>query len=109
LLCVVRSAAKSADVPGFDQIAVVDIESGAAERFSYGDGWLVEEHLLISAPGEVAPRWVAGTALDTRGENTVLSIFDATHISDGPIAQARLPYSLPLGLHGTFRSEFPGG
>jgi len=46
-----------------------------------------------------------GTALDTRADNTVLSIFDAAHVSDGPIAQARLPYSLPLGLHGTFRSD----
>lgn len=78
-------------------------------RFSYGDGWLVEEHLFIDTPGEVAPRWVAGTALDTRADNTVLSIFDAAHISDGPIAQARLPYSLPLGLHGTFRSEIVRG
>ena len=77
---------------------------------AYGDGWLVEEHLFIDAPDEVAPpRWVAGTALDTRADSTVLSIFDAAHIGDGPIAQARLPYSLPLGLHGTFRSELARG
>jgi all-trans-8'-apo-beta-carotenal 15,15'-oxygenase len=103
VLCVERRAERSADVPGFDQIAVVDIESGAAERFSYGDGWLVEEHLFVGTPDDAAPRWVAGTALDTRADNTVFSVFDAEHVSDGPIAQARLPYSVPLGLHGTFR------
>jgi len=105
VLCVERGAERPADVPGFDHIAVVDIESGAADRFSYRDGWLVEEHLFIDRPDEIAPRWVIGTALDTRTDNTVLSIFDAAHVSDGPIAQARPPYSLPLGLHGTFRSD----
>jgi carotenoid cleavage dioxygenase-like enzyme len=34
-----------------------------------------------------------------------LSVFDAAHIGDGPLAQARLLDSLPLGLHGTFRPE----
>src|SRR5450755_1183475 len=77
VLCVERRAERSADVPGFDQIAVVDIESGAAERFSYGDGWLVEEHLFVGTPDDAAPRWVAGTALDTRADNTVFSVFDA--------------------------------
>ena len=105
VLCVERGAERPADVPGFDQIALVNVESGAADHFSYGEGWLVEEHLLIEAPGDSAPQWIAGTALDMRAENTVLSVFDAAHVSDGPIAQARLPYSLPLGLHGTFRSE----
>lgn len=105
LLCVERGAELSADVPGFDQIAVVNIDSGVAERFSYGDGWLVEEHLFIDGPDEVGPQWIAGTALDTQASNTVLSFFDAAHVSEGPIAQARLPYSLPLGLHGTFRPQ----
>lgn len=103
VLCVERGTKRAVDVPGFDQIALVNVESGAADRFSYGDDWLVEEHLLIDAPDDLAPRWIVGTALDIRADNTVLSVFDAAHVSDGPLAQARLPYSLPLGLHGTFR------
>lgn len=109
VLCIERGPGRTADVPGYDQIALIDIDTGAARRFLYGDGWQVEEHLLISAPGELLPRWIAGTALDTRADSTVLSVFDAENISDGPIAQARLPYSLPLGLHGTFRSQSTSG
>ena len=105
VLCVERSAGRAQDIPGFDQIALTDIVTGAARRFTYGDGWQVEEHLLIPALGELTPRWIAGTALDTRTDNTVLSIFDVEHVGDGPIAQARFPYSVPLGLHGTFRSQ----
>jgi len=29
-------------------------------------------------------------------------LLDAAHLSDGPIAQAALPYVLPLGFHGNF-------
>jgi all-trans-8'-apo-beta-carotenal 15,15'-oxygenase len=58
--------------------------------------------VVVAAPGEAVPRWIAGTALDTLARSTALSVFDVEHVSDGPIAQARLPYSLPLGLHGTF-------
>jgi len=65
----------------------------------------VEEHLFLTPAGAARPRWIAGTALDTRAGNTVLSIFEAEHLSDGPIAQARLPYSIPLGLHGTFLAQ----
>jgi carotenoid cleavage dioxygenase len=108
VLCLERGPSRAQDVPGFDHIALVDIGTGAAQRFFYGDHWQVEEHLLIPAPREPAPRWIAGTALDTRAGNTVLSIFDVEHVSDGPVAQARLPYSIPLGLHGTFRGEDSG-
>jgi all-trans-8'-apo-beta-carotenal 15,15'-oxygenase len=32
----------------------------------------------------------------------LLSIFDAQHLADGPLAQGRLPRVMPLGLHGIF-------
>jgi len=33
---------------------------------------------------------------------TTLAVFDAAAVDAGPIARARLPYGLPLGLHGNF-------
>ena len=46
--------------------------------------------------------WLVGTALDLRTARTVVSVFDATDLAAGPVARARLPYALPLGLHGSF-------
>ena len=46
--------------------------------------------------------WLLGTVLDTKAGITRLTLFDAAHLQDGPIAQAALPYSLPLGFHGHF-------
>ena len=46
--------------------------------------------------------WLIGPYLDVGREATRLNVFDAKHISDGPVWQGILPYPLPLGLHGTF-------
>lgn len=102
ILCLERSAGRPKDLPGFDEVALVDIEMGDSHRYSYGQDWMVEEHLLVRGSGEDRSRWIIGTALDLRAGETVLSVFDVAGLGDGPIAQARLPYALPLGLHGTF-------
>jgi all-trans-8'-apo-beta-carotenal 15,15'-oxygenase len=102
ILYLERSADRRVDVPGFDVVALRDVRADATQRFAYGEGWLVEEHLFAAPPGELSPRWIVGTALDTRADQTVLSVFEVDNVADGPIAQARLRYSLPLGLHGSY-------
>ena len=46
--------------------------------------------------------WLLGTAFDARRQVTLVNVFEASHIADGPIAQAALPNKLPLGFHGNF-------
>jgi all-trans-8'-apo-beta-carotenal 15,15'-oxygenase len=43
-----------------------------------------------------------GTALDLAQGATLLSVFDAQRLADGPLAQASMPRVMPLGLHGAF-------
>jgi all-trans-8'-apo-beta-carotenal 15,15'-oxygenase len=83
---------------------VLALSSDKIQRYSYGDNWLAEEHLLVPAPGSssAASRWVMGTAFNTTTHKTTLNIFDANALSKGPVAQVALPYGLPLGLHGQF-------
>ena len=61
---------------------------------------LVEEHVFV--PDRQGPGWVLGTVLDLAQKKTVLSCFAADRLGDGPVAEATLPYALPLGLHGAF-------
>ena len=42
------------------------------------------------------------SAVQPQRQRTVLSCFAADHLAAGPVAQATLPYALPLGLHGAF-------
>ena len=68
------------EVMGFERPDYVFVPRGEDE----GDGWLI------------------GPYLDVGREATGLNVFDAKHISEGPVWQGILPYPLPLGLHGTF-------
>ncbi|CAN5558922.1 carotenoid oxygenase family protein [soil metagenome] len=86
--------------PFWTAIARTDLESGSSSQFSYGPQTLVEEHVFV--PDSSGPGWVLGTSLDWTNKATVLSCFAADALADGPVAQATLPYSLPLGLHGVF-------
>jgi carotenoid cleavage dioxygenase len=104
LVCLERTPTRPASLPGFDVVAWRGSD-GRTSRFVYGDDWLVEEHVFAAHRGDSAPRWIVGTALDTRNEQTVLSVFDVRGLADGPVVQARLPYSIPLGLHGTYTPD----
>ena len=85
-------------------MATVVFTDADLKVFLYGSDWLVEEHLLVPDVANVAgpAQWVVGTALNMRRGQTVVSVFKACAIGEGPVAQASLPYALPLGLHGCF-------
>lgn len=87
-------------LPLWGAIALTDVESAASQRFAYGPQALVEEHVFV--PDGTGPGWIIGTVLDCAQNKTVLSCFAANALADGPVAQATLPYALPLGLHGVF-------
>jgi all-trans-8'-apo-beta-carotenal 15,15'-oxygenase len=90
---------------GFDQVQRRDLVSGLVDRYHYGADMVAEEHVLIPDLSSASPEakgWVVGTALDLKKKITVLSVFNAMALRDGPIVQASLPYALPLGLHGVF-------
>ncbi len=97
---VLHATATRGGLPLWGSIAFTNVESGTSECFAYGPQAVVEEHLLV--PDGQGSGWVIGTVLDYAQQKTVLSCFAADALNDGPVAQATLPYALPLGLHGTF-------
>ena len=87
---------------GADRVLAVAGEQ--VQAYSYGPDWIAEEHLYVprdNAP-QAQPGWVLGTALHRASGRTTLSVFEASALADGPVAQLALPYGLPLGLHGQF-------
>jgi carotenoid cleavage dioxygenase-like enzyme len=97
---VVHATGAMAERPGFTAVALTDVETGRSQRYSYGRQALVEEHVFV--PDGQGPGWLLGTALDFGQQKTLLSCFAADALAAGPVAQATLPYALPLGLHGAF-------
>ena len=86
---------------GMTGVARIDVGSGRVDRYDYGPGWVVEEHVPVArATGQ--GQWLVGAAYDVRRRETVLAVFDGAQLSQGPIARARLPYAAPLCFHGNF-------
>jgi carotenoid cleavage dioxygenase len=85
-------------------VQVLDTETGRVRRHDYGEHAVAEEHIVVPKPGRSGEldAWLLGTTYDALRQATVLNLFDAAHVEDGPIAQAALPYTLPLGFHGNF-------
>ena len=89
----------------FDAISAVDPDRDISDRYHYGPGCMVEEHRFVSAPNSKRPHqgWLIGNVLDYRHGRSGISILDAENLSAGPVAQAWLPYTVPLGFHGWFQ------
>lgn len=90
--------------PGFSAIAATNVDSGRSEHYSYGEDYMAEEHVFVPEPGTApgSAGWLLGTALDFKRGRTLLSCLRSDRLADGPVAQATLPYALPLGIHGVF-------
>ena len=86
---------------GMTGIASIDMETGREDRYEYGQGWVVEEHIPVPKAGGKGI-WLLGVAFDVKNARTVLAVFDGAHLSRGPVARARLPYAAPLCFHGNF-------
>ena len=85
------------------QIIARNMLSGQADKYDYGEEFIVEEHIPI-ASGDKEEGFLLGTALHIPTKRTCLNVFNAERVTDGPIARAWLPYHLPLGFHGNFVS-----
>jgi all-trans-8'-apo-beta-carotenal 15,15'-oxygenase len=90
--------------PSWGMDTVLTLSRGKVSRFAYGKKWLAEEHILVppKASSGSSRGWIIGTAFNNITHNTMLSIFEAQSLENGPVAQLELPYGLPLGLHGQF-------
>ncbi|MBC8058449.1 MAG: carotenoid oxygenase family protein, partial [Rhizobiales bacterium] len=88
----------------FHGLQLRDTETGRMQRYDYGLGTVVEEHIMVAKPGarDELDTWLLGTTFDIAKGVTRVNLLDARHLADGPIAQATLPYWLPYGFHGNF-------
>ncbi|MDQ2928258.1 MAG: carotenoid oxygenase family protein [Pseudomonadota bacterium] len=88
----------------FHGVQLRDLQTGRVDRFDYGGRMVVEEHIVVPKPRGTneLDAWLVGTTFDAQRKVSIVNVLDARHVADGPIAQAALPYWLPLGFHGNF-------
>jgi all-trans-8'-apo-beta-carotenal 15,15'-oxygenase len=100
------TTAGKATAPYFNAIAAIDTDRGRREVHRYGADVMAEEHVFVPKPGSRKPGegWLVGTLLDHGRGRSGVAVLDAEHVADGPLAQAWMPYTMPLGFHGWFAS-----
>ncbi|NCP65743.1 MAG: hypothetical protein GW763_01990 [Paraglaciecola sp.] len=87
----------------FSAVSRIDLDSGQTQRYDFKSGTICEEPLFIAKQqGQEGQGFLLLTSLDYANGHTQVSVLDAENVSDGPLAQARLPYYLPLGFHGAY-------
>jgi carotenoid cleavage dioxygenase-like enzyme len=93
--------------PYFNAVASYDVESNRRRVHNYGESVLAEEHVFVPRPGSAraGDGWLVGTLLDSARGRSGIAVLDARRVEDGPLAQAWLPYTVPLGFHGHFASR----
>lgn len=90
--------------PGLSGVSVHDWETGRTDTFDFGETRMVEEFLFVPKPdGQAeADSWLVGPVLDLKSGTTEICVFDAGHVSDGPVCIWRGERAWPLGFHGTW-------
>ncbi len=78
--------------------------SGKTDVHDFGSNYMVEEFLFVPKGTGVAEEdcWIIGTAINTTLQRTEVHVFDAGHVSDGPVAVWQAGYAWQLGFHGTW-------
>jgi len=79
-----------------------DIDRGETERYDFGENVIAEEHIFVPVARGERSGWLIGTALDLDRRVSLISVFRADALADGPVVQAHLPYPVPLGFHGNW-------
>lgn len=96
-----------ATAPYFNAVARLDPVRGTRQVHRYGRDILAEEHVFVPRPGSTRADdgWLVGTLLDSARQRSGIAVLDAGRVQDGPLAQAWLPHTVPLGFHGLFAAR----
>ena len=95
------------DNPLFQSLAVRDWRRDHVDSFDFGPRQLVEEALFVPRPGGSAEfdGWLLGASINLDARASELHVFDARHVSAGPVCSWRADVALPISLHGAFKAE----
>ena len=100
-------AQRNKDEIFFTGIARIDMKTLKSESYPFEKGSFCSEPVFIPKPNHgysadtnAEPGWLLTEVYNGGKQKTILAIFKADHVSEGPIAEAYLNHIMPLGLHG---------
>lgn len=103
----VDPACKSITGFAMNTLCHVDVATGKESTWFVGPSSALQEPCFVprSADSDEGDGWVLTLAHRILEMRTDLLVFDAQHISEGPVATIKLPVRLKFGLHGNWRAH----
>lgn len=85
----------------FDGLVKLDTQTGAEQRYAFGDGVYGSESPFAPRVGSRGEDdgYLVSFVTDMRNDRSECLVFDARQIGDGPIARVRLPERISSGTH----------
>ena len=97
---------------GSSVIKRVNMQTGNLQTYNFGENNYCLEPVFAPLPGfdysanlSEEPGWLLTEVLNGYTKESFLAIFAADHVSDGPIAIARLLHHVPYNFHGCWHSD----
>jgi carotenoid cleavage dioxygenase-like enzyme len=90
--------------PLYHGLGVHNWANHRSDVFDFGPAHLVEEAVFVDRPtgGGELDGWLLAPSVNVAAKVTELHVFDASHVSAGPICTWRAEVALPVSLHGAF-------
>jgi len=91
----------------FDGVVKQDVLTGTEERYFFGEGVFASETPFAPRPNAAAEDdgYLITITTDMNRDCSECLIFDATRLTDGPIARVRLPERVSSGTHSCWTSS----
>ena len=83
---------------------IAHYKDSESQEWSFGQGAATSEAVFVPHDEKAADGegYLLATATDVAKRTSKAAIFDAQHVSKGPIAQIKLPQRLPVTFHGSW-------
>ena len=90
----------------FDRLARIDVERGAVEAVSLGDGTYPSEPVFVRRPDGSAEDdgWLLTLVYDACTDRSGVAVLDARDLARGAVARAWFDHHVPFTFHGNFQS-----
>lgn len=85
-----------------DSLVAIHPEKGVLSSYYFGSHTIAEEPIIINT-GKTP--YLLATFYNYAKQYSGLALFNPGNLAAGPIAQAKLPYVIPLGFHGCFIAQ----
>ena len=94
------------------QVSQVDIRTGKATFFDFGEGHYCGEPIFIaknqggsSTLPSAESGWLMTLVFDEKKDKSYVAILDTEALADGPIAKVHLQHHSPMSFHGTWYGD----